>query len=195
VTVRDFEITPARRAHGPALLGLFERTGCPCYCRYFHFAGDKNAWLDRCANGTVLNRAEMIAALDFDEMSGVVALDSSEAAIGWMKIAPAAALGKLYAQRLYKGLPCFAGDRSGVFSVACFLIDLTRRRQGVARALLGRGIELARERGAGAIEAFPRRAEGVADEQLWTGPASIFTAAGFVEVHEFEAYPVLRLTL
>ena len=201
-----FTIAPASKAHTAGLLELFERTGCPCYCRYFHFEGDKNAWLNRCANETDLNRAEMCAALerDSDEMCGVVAVENSGAyehepaananVIGWMKITRASALEKLYAQRLYKGLACFSGQREKVFSIACFLIDGAWRRKGVARALLARGIELAQGRGATAIEAFPRRSEDAPDEQLWTGPCGIFEAAGFAEVHALGPYPVLRLT-
>jgi GNAT superfamily N-acetyltransferase len=206
--VTDFVVARAEASHVTGLLELFERAACPCYCRYFHFSGDKNAWLDRSANAPEKNRAEMRAALESasEEMSGVVAVlkresgacgstERAQTVIGWMKIAHTSALEKLYAQRLYKGLNCFAGDRSQVFSVACFLIDAAWRRRGVASALLAGGIELAKKRGAHAIEAFPRRAEGVADEQLWTGPCDIFVAAGFVEISDFAPYPVLRLTL
>ena len=38
------------RATLDALAALFERAESPCFCRYWHFEGDKNAWLDRCAN-------------------------------------------------------------------------------------------------------------------------------------------------
>ena len=50
--------------------------------------------------------------------------------------------------------------------------------------------------GARALEAFPRRPkEPVNDEELWTGPVSAFAKSGFVEVHAFEPYPVLRRDL
>ena len=29
---------------------LFEATGSPCYCRFFHFEGTNNEWLARCAH-------------------------------------------------------------------------------------------------------------------------------------------------
>jgi ribosomal protein S18 acetylase RimI-like enzyme len=75
------------------------------------------------------------------------------------------------------------------------LVDSAGRRRGVASALLRQGIELARARGAGAVEAFPRRAHGVVDEQLWTGPLALFEREGFVVVSEQAQYPVLRLDL
>jgi GNAT superfamily N-acetyltransferase len=191
--------TAAAPEHGPALAALFERAGVPCYCRYWHFEGTTNQWLDRCAHDVERSRAEMIAALDARgapnlEMAGIVALSGSDA-IGWMKLAPAISLPKLYAQRLYKALPVLAGPREGVLTVACFLVDPAFRHQGVAETMLVRGVSLARERGARSIEAFPRRAEGISDAAAWTGPFSLYARAGFDIVHDFAPYPVMRLSL
>jgi GNAT superfamily N-acetyltransferase len=112
-----------------------------------------------------------------------------------MKLCAAQAVSKLYAQRLYKGLPCFDGERSGVLAVGCFLVDPGARQRGVAEKLLEGGITLARAAGARAIEAFPRRAELVSAGELWTGPYAAFVRAGFQEVHSFAPYPVLRRDL
>ena len=187
---------PATSAHGRALAELFVRAEVPCRCRYWHFTGTTNEWLDRCAHDVGRNRAEMLAALEHGspEMSGVVALDDTTA-IGWLKLAPAASLPKLYGQRLYRRLPCFDGSRDGVFAIGCFLVDPARRRTGVAEALLARAILLARDEGARAIEAFPRRAEGISDAEAWNGPFSLLRRAGFEIVHDFAPYPVLRLAL
>jgi len=187
----------ASSAHVSGLLQLFERTASPCHCRYWHFASDKNAWLDRCANAIQLNRDEMTSALltGSDEMRGVVAIDEGAGLVGWMKLAPAASLQKLYQSRLYKGLPVLNRDDAGVFTVGCFLVLEEWRGKGVARELLRVGIELVRGFGGHAIEAFPRNAEGVSGEELWTGPYSLFVGAGFQVVHDFRAYPVLRLGL
>jgi GNAT superfamily N-acetyltransferase len=183
--------------HGAALVGLFERLDWPCFCRYWHFTGDKNAWLARCFGAPDESRREMLEALErgADEMRGSVAVTPDGAVVGWMKMAPCAALDKLYAQRLYRGLPCFSGDRTGVWTVGCFIVDEPWRRRGIAHALLARGLVIALLAGANAVEAFPRRAEGVGSGELWTGPASVFVAAGFEEVHAFAPYPVLRLRL
>jgi GNAT superfamily N-acetyltransferase len=125
----------------------------------------------------------------------VVAVAPDGRVVGWMKIVPAGKLKKLYEQRAYRGLPCFGGDRSGVYGVGCFLVDEEERRKGVARGLLGAGIEAARRAGAKQIEAFPRRAEQVSDDQLFTGPFAIFEQQGFRIVNDFAPYPVLRLEL
>lgn len=194
----EFDCHPLGPGHARALCELFERVGSGCYCEWWHFEGDKNAWLDRLAHAPETNRERLFERAEAPGLSGVVALaregDAGEA-IGWMKITFAGAVGKIYAQRPYRGLPCFAGNREHTATVGCFLVDPTFRRRGVGRALLGAGIELARSAGAVAIEAFPRRAEGVRDEELWTGPYALFFKHGFEVVHDLAQYPVMRRML
>jgi GNAT superfamily N-acetyltransferase len=180
--------------HADALLSLFERSATPCHCQYWHFIGDKNAWLDRLFHTPELNRSAFALNLAQSGMKGVVALRAGTA-VGWMKLCLAETIPKLYDQRLYKGLPCFNGPRDGVLSVGCLLVDEELRRSGVARALVRRGVELAEQSGARAIEAFPRRAELAGPAELWTGPTRIFLDAGFKIVNDFQPYPVLRYDL
>jgi GNAT superfamily N-acetyltransferase len=196
VSAPALSVVSAGPEHAVILADLFARSDVACHCRYWHFAGSTNAWLDRCANARGVNHSEMRDALDSrsDEMSGVVALDGTTA-LGWLKLSPAASVPKIYEQRLYRRLPCFDGSRDGVFTVGCLLVDPVRRKQGVAEALLRGAIHVARSRGGTAIEAFPRRAEGTRDEDVWTGPYSLFFRAGFEIVHDFAPYPVVRLRL
>jgi GNAT superfamily N-acetyltransferase len=148
------------------------------------------------ANFSDRNRTEMTAALECDseEMAGTVALSEGRV-VGWLKLSRATSLPKLYEQRLYRKLPCLSGARDGVFTVGCVLVDPALRRRGVARALLLAAVDTARTLGGSAIEAFPRRAESVADAELWLGPYSLFLETGFEVVHDFAPYPVLRLSL
>ena len=188
---------PADGSHAAGLVALFERTGSPCFCRWWHFAGDKNAWLDRCANRPQDSRAEFEGALaeGSAEARGIVAMDAEGVVVGWMKLAPAMALPKLFEQRLYKGLPSLKGERSGVWVIGCFLIDESWRRRGVAGALLDRGIVSARSAGATSIEACPRRAQDVAAQQSWTGPFELYRSRGFAIASDLAQYPVRRLAL
>ncbi len=187
---------PIAPEHAAELAALFERTGSPCYCRWWHFDGDKNAWLDRCYNAPADSRAELTAAVESGsaEARGVVAVEPEGRVVGWMKLSEASAVPKIYEQRLYRGLPCFAGPREGVFTVGCFLVDESLRHVGVAGGLLGAGLGLAKSLGARAVEAFPRRADILAPEEMWTGPFEIFERAGFALAHDFAPYPVLRLS-
>ena len=180
--------------NAPALAALFERAESGCYCSYWHFAGNTNAWLARLAFESDANRRELFERAQ-SSPRGVVACTADGSVIGWMKLEPASALPKIYAQRVYRGLPGLGPERDGVWTIGCFLIDPHWRRQGVARALVRTGVEFARRAGAFAIEALPRRAEGVRDEELWTGPFALFASEGFSVVHDQAQYPVLRRAL
>lgn len=190
---------------GEALADLFTRTGSGCFCRYWHFAGDKNEWLDRLAHAPERNREELLCDLreHSAELQGVIATLQGGPAqgvppsyvVGWMKLTPTQRVAKLYDQRVYRALPCLTGDRDGVLAIGCFLVDPAQRRAGVARALVRAGVDIARQRGARAIEAFPRGGDGLGDEERWMGPLSAFVAEGFEVLHDFAPYPVLRRAL
>ena len=180
--------------HAGALAGLFRACDCTCFCRYWHFEGDKNAWLERGALRPEESEAEMRADA---EMSGVLALDG-DTAVGWMKLAPRASLPKLRTGRVYRALDL--GDDEGVLSIGCMLVHPGRRRSGVARAMVLAAIELTRERRARAIEAYPHTLAAHAPEQMWPqqmwmGPYELFASLGFVRVAGEAPYPVLRFTI
>jgi GNAT superfamily N-acetyltransferase len=188
----QLELAAAEAEHTGALVSLFERTGTPCHCQYWHFTGDKNAWLDRLFHAPEQNRASFVESLAAPaQLRGVVALHADKA-VGWLKLCPAESVPKLYEQRLYRGLPAFSGPREGVLTVGCLLVDEEFRRRGVARALVRHAIALAEARGARCIEAFPRRSEQAGPAELWTGPFDVFEQSGFEVVSDFAPYPVLR---
>lgn len=190
-------ILRAEARHASGLGELFASNGYGCFCRFWHFDGTSREWLERCFTHPEENRSAMEGALreGSAEMSGLVAETTAGEIIGWLKLAPATVLAKLYAQRLYKGLECFNGDRSGVYSIGCMLVREDQRRRGVGRALITFAIAEAAQRGARAIEAFPRSDADVADAALMLGPLQPFLDAGFRVVRDFFPYPVLRLEL
>lgn len=193
-------VEAAGALHARALAGLFERNGCPCYCRYWHFEGDKNAWLERASHDPRRSRGELEAALQADsaQAQGMVATlrrkNQDGLVIGWMKLCPAKTLPKLYGQRLYRGLGCFGGARNGIWTIGCFLVDETWRRRGLADLLVRAGVERAQKLGARAVEAFPRGTGFAHAAELWTGTVAVFDRLGFERVHDFDPYPVYRLT-
>lgn len=188
--------------HESGLLALFRSTENGCHCRYWHFTGDKNAWLYRCANAPGDNAQDFASALrgGDDSALGVVAL-ADEHVVGWMKVAPWSKMEKLRAARPYQGLTSLlgaAGDsgaRGGAFAVACVLILEEERRRSLSRALLRGAEDLARARGASSLLAFPRDAADVGAEELWLGPPAIFRERGFRELGRVGPYPILRKEL
>jgi GNAT superfamily N-acetyltransferase len=180
--------------HAEGVAGLFERAGVACYCQYFAFGGDHRAWQMQCANHTALNRNALVEDLQLRRVTAFVA-QVDDRVDGWLRLAPPLELQKRYDGRLYKGLPCLSGDERGrLLSVACFLVDPRARRRGVAKRLLQSAVSWARDQGASGIEAFPRGAQDVSDEEQWTGPLNLYRGEGFEVVHDFPPYPVLRLT-
>jgi len=173
------------------LEGLFRSADCSCFCQYWGYAGDHRDWQLRLASAPDENARGLRAGLLEGRLSGVLA-EQGERVVGWSRLAPPRDLERLYQGRLYKGLPCFAGDRSGVFTVACLLVDPALRRRGIARALIAAQLELGLSLGARAIEAFPRGASDVSDGEQWMGPSSVYRELGFELVHDFPPYPVFR---
>jgi GNAT superfamily N-acetyltransferase len=207
------DIVALDEATGSAWVGLFEACGSPCFCRYWHFEGKKNDWLERCAFRREDNRDEQLALVraGAPEARGLLALREG-VAIGWMKLAPRALLPKLTRQGAYK--PLELGPDDGVWSIGCFLVRPDDRNRGVARALIDAAPQHVRRWTrqwasspssvvpARAIEAYPR---GLAehedgslrlhDEEAWVGTARLFERCGYVRVAGEPTYPVMRKTL
>jgi GNAT superfamily N-acetyltransferase len=191
--------------HLPGLLELFEQAGSGCYCQYWHFTGDKNAWLERCYVTPEKNREALAAQLASPELYGVVAMSAGAAAnpgtaiAGWLKVTRAANVARIYEQRVYRSLPCFGEiSRDHVYAIGCLYVAETERSRGAASALLSGAITAATEAGASAIEAFPRKAPDGArlrGDEVWMGPEALYERAGFRAVSDFRPYPVLRLQL
>ncbi|MEM6944448.1 MAG: GNAT family N-acetyltransferase, partial [Pseudomonadota bacterium] len=83
-------------------------------------------------------------------------------------------------------------------SVACFLIARPFRRQGLSVALLDAAAEHAAAAGAEALEGYPVEPgkPNYPAVYAWTGLASAFRAAGFVEVaRRSPTRPIMRRLL
>lgn len=182
----------------PSLHALFEAASSTCYCRYWHFTGTKNEWLDRCANRPEDSAAELDAAVRSGDPSGqgLVAIDTSaghDKVVGWMKLTARKNLPKLRSLPVYRNLDL--GSETTTFSVACMLVHPDARNQGVARAMLEAAPQIAAALGAQAVEGYPRRSPApLYPEEAWQGPERAFLGAGFAVVHDEPPYPVYRKT-
>jgi len=82
-----------------------------------------------------------------------------------------------------------------VWAITCFMIAPAHRRTGLAGRLLADVLRDLRERGAARVEAFPKRGADLEVEDLWTGPESLFTNAGFTLLRDHDRFPILSLDL
>jgi GNAT superfamily N-acetyltransferase len=179
-----------------ALLALFARAGVTCHCRYWHFEGTKNDWLERNAFRPEKNASELACAVREERANdgrGVVVLAGDEV-VAWGKLFP-----KVAAKKLLKQGPYNAHSQlhtPDTWCLGCVLVAPARRRQGIARALVGGLAAAGRALEAKAIEAYPRVGHGpVADEELWMGIADHLEACAFRPVSGEAPYPVYRLEL
>ena len=205
-----FRVEPLTADNVAALRALFEASHSSCFCRYWHFTGNKNEWLDRCAHRPEENAAELEAAVRAVDPGarGLVAFTSAEPrgallgsgappqreadrAVGWLKLTPRASVAKLRSLPVYRSLDL--GDEHTTYAIGCLLVDPEFRHRGVARALVAAAPEAAKSWGALAVEAYPRQSpHPLSDEEAWQGPEPVFAAAGFEAVHDVTPYPVLR---
>ncbi len=185
-------IEPLTAARAGAWAELFEASSSACFCRYWHFEGDKNAWLLRCATTPDQNRQEQVGwlAAGDDRAQGLVAM-RGDTCVGWLKLTPRASVPKLRRLPVYRTLNL--GDDEGVWSIGCLLVRPDARGEGTSNALISAAPEHAKLWGARAVEAYPHvQTVDAADEQMWRGVISSYERAGFVHVAGELPYPVLR---
>ena len=114
--------------------------------------------------------------------SGLVAYLDGEP-VGWCAVEPRTAYEGLL--RVFR-VPWDGRDEDKrdetVWAVTCLFTRAGFRRRGVSRALAAAAVAHARDRGAGALEAYPITTKNVIDEELHVGTAATFAAAGLTEV-------------
>jgi GNAT superfamily N-acetyltransferase len=107
--------------------------------------------------------------------AGILGLYEGQA-IAWCAFAPREDFMKLEKSRVHKRI-----DDEMVWSIPCFFIDKSFRRNGVSVALLRGVIDYAREKGINIIEAYPTipTQEKLPDSFAWIGLYKSFERAGF----------------
>jgi len=189
VTPNDFDLAvhPVTPDRWPDLERLFGAKGAcgGCWCMLWRLP---RAEYDRGKGDG--NRAALEAIVTGGGTPGLLAYADREP-IGWCAVAPRAEYPGLARSRELKPV-----DDQPVWSITCLFVAKPFRRRGVSVQLLHAAAEFARERGAEIVEGYPvePRADGFQpDPFVWTGLASAFREAGFVEVlRRSETRPIMR---
>jgi len=122
---------------------------------------------------------------------GIVAYVDGEP-VGWVAVAPRAEYPRLRRSTVVVHDP----DVPDCWSVTCFYIHPSHRREGLATALLHAAVEHAAAHGAGNVEGYPVDAQQrVSSSVMFHGSLGLFTRAGFKEVGRRNGRPTVRLPI
>lgn len=181
----DLKVYPLTPDRWPDLEKLFGPKGAygGCWCMWWrmtrsefgrHTGSEKKRGLKR--------------IVDSGEVPGLLAYAGGEP-VAWCSVAPREAFSALERSRSLKRI-----DDQPVWSIVCFFVARGFRRQGVTVQLLRAAVQYAREHGARIVEGYPVEPKkgSTADANAFTGLASAFRKAGFVEVHRGETRPIMR---
>jgi len=165
-------LTPERWGDFEALMGPKGGTG-GCWCMLWRQAKPEHD-----ANAGEPNKAAMKAIVAGGEPPGLLAYEGGTP-VGWISVAPRPAFPRLETSRVLKRI-----DDEEVWSVSCFLIAPTHRRQGVATKLLEAACAFVADRGGRIVEGYPIvSGRGTyPDVYAWIGFDTVFKRAGFLEV-------------
>src|SRR6185295_9399969 len=135
------------------------------------------------------NRAAMQKLVRTGTSPGILGYLDGEP-VGWCAVAPRDDYPALERSRVLKKV-----DATPVWSISCLFVRKDCRKRGVSVALLRAALDFVRERGGKIVEGYP--VEPKKDEMpavfAWTGLASAFLQAGFVEcARRSETRPIMR---
>jgi GNAT superfamily N-acetyltransferase len=184
-----FEFHPVTRARWPDMERLFGARGAcgGCWCMWWRLP--RQEFVQGKGEGNKRAMRRLVAA---GGTPGILAYSSGEP-VGWCSLGPRGSFPVLDRSRILKRV-----DDQPVWSVVCFFVAKKHRRQGLAVKLLEAAVAYAGKRGARIVEGYPVEPKkgDMPDVFVYTGPASAFRKAGFVEVaRRSETRPVMRRVL
>ena len=169
----------------PDLEDLFGEKGAVggCWCMYWRIG---NQYRKRPAE---VNKADFFKIVSNGPPPGLLAFDGS-LPVGWCQLTPRDDLPWLDRSWRLKRI-----DAVPVWSLSCLYVRKGYRRKGVTTALIKAALQVARQAGAPALEAYPLDAS-ISPSATGTGFASTFERLGFKTVaRHFEPRPIMRHNL
>ncbi len=158
-----------------------------CWCMWWRLSRTEFSQKHYAGNKRAMKKIIMAG-----QEPGVLAYDSGKP-VGWCALAPREVYPSLERSNILHRV-----DESPVWSVTCFYVARGCRRQGLAGQLLEAAVQFARQRGAKIVEGYPIDSGGEKKNSvsLFTGLASTFVEAGFVEVERrAPTRPIMRYFL
>ena len=125
------------------------------------------------------NKKAMKAIVDSGEIPGILTFYDDKP-VGWCAVAPRERYSALYRSRILRPL-----DDRPSWAIACFFIERSYRKKGIATALLQSAVTHARSKGAKRLEGYPvepKQNKYIPPVFAWTGIPKSFLRAGFKEV-------------
>lgn len=177
---RELVTRPLAADDWPLIEQLFGAKGAcgGCWCMWWRVPMGGKTW--EAAKGDA-NRAAFKALVESGRASGVLAL-AGGTPVGWCAAGPRRDFPRLERSK------ALARDWSeATWSINCLYVRAGWRGQGMAAALVAAAVEMARDRGATEVEAYPQvvqpgqRPPGAF---VWTGVPSVFEAVGFAPLHK-----------
>ena len=172
---RDFEL-------------LFGENGAcgGCWCMFWKLRGkafDENKGFS--------NRQMQKSVVDAQIVPGLLAY-SDGYPVGWVAVEPRSQYPKLAHSRVLKPV-----DYQEVWSLTCLFVEKKQRHQGIAVELIKAAVGHAQKNGARIVEGYPvDTKQNEPPPFIFTGTASAFRQAGFVEVaRNSPTRPIFRRTL
>jgi GNAT superfamily N-acetyltransferase len=166
---------------------VFGTRGDPwrCWCQYFKLPNREfeTATPEACAG---MLREQVQAS---SPGPGVIAYLGAEP-VGWCAVEPKPAYSRLHRAKVVTEGSRQKPDDASVWAVTCFVVRVGYRRRGVAAALLRGAVAQARGAGARVVEGYPvdvALRPKAPSAELYHGTASLFAAAGFVNVARVRA--------
>ena len=185
--VMDLTVRPVTAGQWPALEDLFGRAGASngCWCMYWRIGP---RYRDRPRED---NKRDLERLARSRQPPGLLAFDGGNC-VGWCELAPRADLDWLARGRHFRPV-----DDLPVWSLPCFYVRRTHRRQGVMGTLIGAAVGVATASGAPALEAYPVDTTVPGHTRnLFLGVASVFAEHGFQVVARRQPdRPVMRKVL
>ncbi len=175
-------LTKDREADFLALMARDEHGG-QCWCTAW-WVPTWDAYVAQTAEQHRVVRDELFAR---DVHDGFLAYVDG-APVGWVQAGPRDDLPKIAESFALEADP-------DTWAISCFMVLAPYRGQGLARRIFAAALEAIRGRGARAVEGYPLHGTGHAAEEVWTGPESLYVAAGFTERGRGQRRAVYRLEL